>query len=84
MKKRAEHILPLVYTIKVEGCLDKKWADWFEGMEIRYEGDVTVLKGPVVDQAALHGLLARVRDLNLILLSVERHKADKSNGKEER
>jgi hypothetical protein len=72
MKKLTEHILPLVYTIKVEGCLDKKWADWFEGMEMNYEGEVTVLKGPVADQAALHGLLARVRDLNLVLLSVER------------
>ena len=72
MKKRTEHFLSLTYTIKVEGCLDKKWADWFEGMEMNYEGEVTVLKGAVADQAALHGLLARVRDLNLVLLSVER------------
>jgi hypothetical protein len=72
MNERNEHILPLYYTIKVEGCLDKKWADWFEGMEMNYEGEVTVLRGPVADQAALHGLLARVRDLNLVLLSVER------------
>jgi hypothetical protein len=72
MNERNEHILPLYYSIKVEGCLDKKWADWFEGMEMNYEGEVTVLRGPVADQAALHGLLARVRDLNLVLLSVER------------
>lgn len=72
MKKRNEYIPPLYYVIKVEGCLDEKWADWFEGMEMSYEGEVTVLKGPVVDQAALHGLLARVRDLNLTLISVER------------
>jgi len=72
MKKRTEHILPLYYSIKVEGCLDKKWADWFENMEMSYEGEVTVLRGQVADQAALHGLLARVRDLNLVLLSVER------------
>lgn len=72
MKKRIEHVLPLVYTIKVEGCLDKKWADWFEGMEMNYEGEATVVRGPVADQAALHGLLSRVRDLNLVLLSVER------------
>jgi hypothetical protein len=77
MKKRTEHILPLMYTIKVEGCLDKKWADWFEDMEMNYEGDVTVLKGPVADQAALHGLLARIRDLNLVLLSVEHVEPDK-------
>lgn len=72
MKGRPKGVFPLHYTIKVEGCLDKKWADWFEGMAVRYEGEVTVLEGPVVDQAALHGLLARVRDLNLILVSVER------------
>jgi len=72
MKKRTAHNPPMVYTIKVEGCLDKKWADWFEGMEMNDEGEVTVLKGLVADQAALHGLLARVRDLNLVLLSVER------------
>ena len=72
MRKRTEHILPLYYTIKMEGCLDKKWVDWFEGMEMNYEGEATVLRGPVADQAALHGLIARVRDLNLVLLSVER------------
>ncbi|MDH4258405.1 MAG: hypothetical protein OEY25_01470 [Candidatus Aminicenantes bacterium] len=72
MKKGTKHILPMYYIIKVEGCLDKKWADWFEGMAMSCEGEVTVLEGPVKDQAALHGLLARVRDLNLILISVER------------
>ncbi len=82
MKKRTEHVLPLVYTIKVEGCLDKKWVDWFEGMEMNYEGEITVLRGPVADQAALHGLLARVRDLNLVLLSVERVAPDKLKYKE--
>ncbi len=84
MRKRAERDLPLYYTIKIEGCLDKKWMDWFEGMEMNSEGNVTVLKGPVVDQAALHGLLTRVRDLNLVLLSVERVEIDKLKGKEER
>lgn len=72
MKERPKRISPLRYMIKVEGCLDKKWADWFEGMAVRHEGQMTVLEGPVLDQAALHGLLARVRDLNLILISVER------------
>ncbi len=72
MKKRTGHNPPMVYTIKVEGCLDKKWVDWFEGMEMNYEGEMTVLRGAVPDQAALHGLLARVRDLNLVLLSMER------------
>jgi hypothetical protein len=72
MKEKSRRILPMRYTIKVEGCLDKKWADWFEGMTMSYEGELTVLEGRVKDQAHLHGLLARVRDLNLILISVER------------
>ena len=60
------------YRIKLKGCLDPKWSDWFEQMAISTEGGVTVLKGPVADQAALHGLLTRIRDLNLTLLSIER------------
>jgi hypothetical protein len=53
--------------------LDRHWSAWFEGLELRGEpGGVTVLAGPVADQAALHGLLARVRDLGLPLLSVRR------------
>jgi hypothetical protein len=60
------------YRIKLKGCLDLKWSDWFEQMAISTEGGVTILKGPVADQAALHGLLIRIRDLNLKLLSVER------------
>ena len=60
------------YRIKLKGCLDSTWSDWFEKMVISTEGDTTVLTGPVADQAALHGLLIRIRDLNLTLLSVER------------
>ena len=60
------------YRIKLNGRLDRKWSDWFDQMEISTEGDQTILTGPVADQAALHGLLIRIRDLNLILLSVER------------
>ena len=63
------------YRIKLKGCLDPKWSDWFEHMAFSTEGGVTVLKGPVADQAALHGLLIRIRDLNLTLLSVERIEA---------
>lgn len=60
-----------VYQITVKGHLDHRWADWFEGLTITLEenGD-TVLTGLVVDQAALHGLLKRVRDLGVPLLSV--------------
>ena len=59
------------YRIKLKGRLDPKWSDWFEQMEISTEGGETILSGPVADQAALHGVLIRIRDLNLTLLSVE-------------
>ena len=63
---------PTDYRIKVKGRLDHRWSDWFEQMVISTEGDKTILNGPVADQAALYGLLIRIRDLNLTLLLVER------------
>jgi hypothetical protein len=61
------------YEIRVQGVLDRRWSAWFDGLQISSEpGGVTVLAGPVTDQAALHGLLAKVRDLALPLLSVRR------------
>jgi hypothetical protein len=59
------------YEIRVQGQLNARWADWFDGMTITLDnnGD-TLLSGPVVDQAALHGLLKKVRDVGLTLLSV--------------
>jgi hypothetical protein len=60
-----------VYEIRVEGHLDELWCEWFDGLRLIQESDGTsTLVGPVADQAALHGLLERVRDLGLILLSV--------------
>ena len=60
------------YEIRVADGLDRSWSAWFDGMEITTEpGGVTVIAGDVADQAALHGLLARVRDLALPLLSVQ-------------
>jgi hypothetical protein len=61
------------YEIRVEGMLDEHWSAWFDGMQITSElqGE-TVIAGPVTDQAALHGLLAKVRDLGLPLISVHR------------
>jgi hypothetical protein len=59
------------YEIRLKGHLDDRWAEWFEGLTITLEEDgTTLLTGPVVDQAALHGLLKRVRDLGIPLLSV--------------
>ncbi len=63
-----------VYQIKVEGNLDPKWSDWFDGLTVTPQAGVneTLLAGPIADQAALHGILARIRDLGLLLLSVQR------------
>jgi len=62
---------PMVYQIRIKGHLSRQWMDWFEGLTITLEdnGD-TLLTGPVIDQAALHGLLRKMRDLGLPLLAV--------------
>ncbi|HZD01567.1 MAG TPA: hypothetical protein VFA46_15670 [Actinomycetes bacterium] len=62
---------PVRYEIRIQGILDQCWSSWFDGLQLTSQpGGVTVLAGPVADQAALHGLLAKVRDLGLPLLSV--------------
>jgi len=71
MTKQNSFNSPKFYRIKLKGRLDQKWSDWFEGMRISYKGGNTILSGSIVDQAALHGLLTRIRDLNFTLLSVE-------------
>jgi hypothetical protein len=59
------------YEIRLTGHLDARWAGWFDGLTVAREADgTTVISGPVADQAALHGLLQRVRDLGLPLVSV--------------
>lgn len=63
---------PTYYEIRVEGCLTEKWAEWFEGLTIFQENGETLLSGPVADQAALYGLLKKVRDLGLVLVSLNR------------
>jgi len=62
---------PAIYQIRIEGHLSHQWTDWFEGLTITLEEDgSTLLTGPVVDQAALYGLLKKVRDLGILLLSI--------------
>ena len=64
---------PTIYQIRVKSHLGSDWTDWFEGLTITLEeGGDTLLTGPVADQAALHGLLKKVRDLGIPLLSVIR------------
>jgi hypothetical protein len=65
------------YEIRVGGHLPSDWSDWFEGLEIRCDpGGDSILSGPLPDQAALHGVLARIRDLNLTLISVGRRSTE--------
>ena len=65
--------MPQYYEIKIKGHLDRYWSDSFAGLKLTHlEGDETLLAGPLPDQAALHGLLERIRDLNLTLISVSR------------
>ena len=70
---------PTVYQIRIKGHLGNQWTDWFDGLTITLEEDgETLLTGPVVDDAALHGLLKKVRDLGTPLLSVNRIEPDPS------
>ena len=62
-----------IYEIRVQGRLDQRWSSWFDGLTLSYDGDdITVLRGTLVDEAALHGVLIKVRDLALPLLAVSR------------
>ena len=68
---RREADQPTVYQIRIKGHLSRQWTDWFEGLTLTLEEDGdTLLTGQVTDQAALHGLLKKVRDLGVPLLSV--------------
>jgi hypothetical protein len=72
---------PAIYQIRIEGHLGRQWTDWFGGMTVTLadNGD-TLLTGPVIDQAALHGLLKKVRDLGMTLLSVNPIEPGQANG----
>jgi len=81
MTKLHRSSTPAQYRIKLQERLDAKWSDGFEEMAISFEGGGTILTGSVADQAALHGLLTRTRDLNLTLLSVEQTDPDREDEK---
>jgi hypothetical protein len=66
-----DSVQPTIFQIRLKGHLGREWTDWFGGLTITLEeDDNTLLTGPVIDQAALHGLLKKVRDLGLTLVSV--------------
>jgi hypothetical protein len=68
------------YEIRLAGHLDARWAAWFDGLTVSHGGDgTTLISGPIADQAALHGLLQRVRDLGLPLVSVTRDETPASS-----
>jgi hypothetical protein len=70
---------PGQYEIRLQGNLDSRWTAWFDGLSFTHDGDTTTIRGPVVDQAALHGLLQKVRDIGLPLVSVVRVHTDNSS-----
>ena len=71
----------IIYQIRIKGHLGCQWSDWFEGLTIKLEDDGnTIISGPVLDDAALHGLLKRVRDLGMPLISVNRIEFDPKDG----
>ena len=72
---------PMVYQIRIKSHLGRQWTDWFEGLAITLEDNgETLLTGQVVDQAALHGLLKKVRDVGMPLLSVSPMKPGQAEG----
>ena len=76
---------PMVYQIRVKGHLGREWTDWFEGLAIQLQDNgETLLTGPVVDQAALYGLLKKVRDVGMPLISVVCVRASQENANERR
>ncbi|HLJ34833.1 MAG TPA: hypothetical protein VKU38_14320 [Ktedonobacteraceae bacterium] len=73
INSESEKAQPMVYQIKIKGHLGREWTNWFDGLTLTALGNGdTLLTGPVFDQAALHGLLRKVRDLGVPLLSVNR------------
>ena len=78
---KADPTLPMIYQIRIKGHVGPQWTEWFEGMTITQEiGGDTFLTGPVIDQAALHGLLKKVRDLGMPLISINPVETGQADG----
>ncbi|NLC14542.1 MAG: hypothetical protein GX768_10940 [Chloroflexi bacterium] len=72
MTNRELYESPSFYRIQVKGSLNESWSDWFDGFTVSQEDGKTLLVGQVIDQAALLGILAKINDLGLVILSVKR------------
>jgi hypothetical protein len=72
LTNRQAYEKPAFYQIRVQGTLDQSWSDWFDGITFTQQDSETLLAGVVIDQAALHGILAKLNDLGLTIISVER------------
>ncbi len=82
INSESEKAQPMIYQIRIKGHLDRHWTDWFECLTITaLDNGETLLTGPVLDQAALHGLLRKVRDVGIPLVSLMRVKPDPADAK---
>jgi hypothetical protein len=73
---------PARYEVRVDGVLDGRWSDWFQGLRIQNQGGETILSGTLPDQPALHGILDKVRDLGLSVITVRRIPLEEQGGEQ--
>ena len=79
MSRQSDYTKRKIYQIRVCGHLDQRWADWFNGFDLTYLDEKTILVGSVADQAALHGVLSKIRDLGLFIELVQYEEKCESN-----